>query len=195
MNIPCPSIPHGGLKSTLGGDSLGPCICPAPLGSSSKIDGREADENAEFILTVFSFTPAVGTPLSTGWTPPPECFLWWGRAVRWAFLAQSLVGGGTLVGAPPFGRRIVLTLVGLPDAVIADGVGGPPDFTSKAASETPNECTELGQVFLFSGTYHCRHAMDDPWGAGAEEEEGGWPASIGIPPDEYKSCGGNVGPG
>ena len=142
----------------------------------------------------YSLSP-VGTLLLTGWTPPLERFLWRGRAVHWAFLARSLVGGGTLVGAPPFGRRIVLTLVGLPDAVIADGVGGPPDFTSKAASETPNECTELGQVFLFSGTYHCRHAMDDPWGAGAEEEEGGWPASIGIPPDEYRSCGGNVGPG
>ena len=75
MNIPCPSIPRGGLKSTLGGDSLAPCICPAPLGSSSKIDGREADENVDFILAIFSFTPAVGAPLSTGWTPPPERFL------------------------------------------------------------------------------------------------------------------------
>ena len=63
---------------------------------------------------------------------------------------------GTLVGAPSFGRIVVLTLVGPQDAVIADGPGGiAPDFTSTAAAETPNECTELEQVF-FSGTYHCR---------------------------------------
>ena len=133
----------------------------------------------------------------------PRC---WYPVIDWldpAPRAFPLVGRSHLLGvscpiagkwwdacwAPLFGRRIILTLVGPLDAVIADGVGGTPDFTSTAASETPNECTELGQVFLFSGTYHCRHAMDDPWGACAEEEEGGWPASIGIPPDEYRPAG------
>ena len=72
-------------------------------------------------------------------------------------------GHGTLVGAPSFGRLVVLTLVGPPDAVIADGLGGiAPDFTSTAAAETPNECTELGRRLLFLGTYHCRHAMTVP---------------------------------
>ena len=144
MNIPCLSIPRGGLRSTLGGDSLAPCICPAPLGSS-KIDGREADE--------------------ISYWPRDACL-------------------------------VVLTLVGPPDAVIANGPGGiAPDFTSTAAAETPNECIELGQTFLFSGTYHCRHAMTVPeppfrgscvelalllvadlWGACGEEEDDGWPA-------------------
>ena len=166
---------------------------------------READENVDFILATFSFTLDVSSPLSTDWSPPSERFLFdEARAVHWAFLAGPLAGAGTLVGTPTFGRRVVLTLVRTPDPVIADGPGGiAPDFKSTAAAETPNECIELGQTFLFSGTYHYRHAMTvpeppfrgscvelallpvvDPWGACAEEEEDGWPASIGIPPDE-----------
>ena len=195
MNILCPSISHGGLKSTLGGDRLAPCILPAPLGSSSEIDSREADENGDFILAIFSFTPAVGDPLLAGWTPPPERFLFDGAE---RFLAGPLASARTLVGAPPFERRVLLTLDRTPDAVIADGaVGIAPDLMSTTAAETPNECTERGQAFLFSGTYHCRQFPNppsvvlvlswcyyDPWGPCADEEEGGWPASIGIPRDE-----------
>ena len=71
-------------------------------------------------------------------------------AVCWVFLVGPLPGAGTLVGPPTFGRRVVLTLVRTPDAVIADGPGGiAPDLTSTAAAETPNQCTELGQAFVF----------------------------------------------
>jgi hypothetical protein len=55
-----------------------------------------------------------------------------------------------LVGPSLFGRHVVLTLVRSRDAVIVDGPARIAlDFTSTAAAETPNECTELGQAFCF----------------------------------------------
>ena len=61
-----------------------------------------------------------------------------------------MAGAGMLVGAPTFGRRVILTLVGPPDAVIADGLGGiAPDVKSTAAAETPNKHTELGAGVCF----------------------------------------------
>ena len=69
------------------------------------------------------------------------------------FLAGPLASARTLVGAPPFGRRVLLTLVRTPDAVIAGGPGGiAPDLTSTTAAETPNECTERGRRFCFQGS-------------------------------------------
>ena len=71
--------------------------------------------------------------------PSPERFLFdEAGAVRWAFLAGQLAGDGRLVGAPTFGRRVVLILVGPSDAASADGPGGiAADFTSAAAAEQP----------------------------------------------------------
>ena len=148
VNIPCPPILRGGLKSTIGGDNLAPCICPTPLGFSSKIDGRKADENVDFILAIFSFTPAVGSPLSTGWTPPPERFLFDGGGGAEPSAGRFLQGAGTLWGRLSGPRRLsAASPVGPPNAVIADGPDGiAPYFTSTAAAETPNECTELGQA-------------------------------------------------
>ena len=53
-----------------------------------------------------------------------------------------MAGAGILVGAPTFGRRVILALVGPPDAVIADGLGG------IVPSQFVHQCYGSGKLFV-----------------------------------------------
>ena len=81
--------------------------------------------------------PAVGAPSSTGWTPPPERFLFGGAEPSAGGFLHDRWWVLTLVGSPPFGRRVVLTPVRTPDPVIADAGWNYTGFYEHGCSRNP----------------------------------------------------------